>query len=241
MLMEAIELAIALAQIVVFCLRSSRLCRNKPFSYNCCLFLYDLLVYFSGVGECNSRLEDLSIKSRIPRPGGRRKSSKSDETESTNDASSSDVTTDSLDEENVIKSKIAPAERQSTCDRIKDQADNNKVETRTHKESPVLPDNFRESFRSKTAMFESQSNQRKSSEQTKKAAEPRVIEGNAYGRKSVKDNIDRILETEDFIRNRRRDDDCLKSERRRHTYESREREAETERIRRISLESRSPR
>lgn len=186
-------------------------------------------------------MEDLSIKSRVPRPGGRRKSSKSDETESTNDASSSDVTTDSLDEENVIKSKTTPLERQSTCDRIKDQADNNKADTRSQRESPVLPDNFRESFRSKTAMFESQANQRRSSEHTKKSVEPRVIEANAYGRKNVKDSIDRILDTEDFIRNRRRDDDCLKNERRRHTYESRERESETERIRRISLESRSPR
>lgn len=46
----------------------------------------------------------------------------------------------------------------------------------------------------------------------------------------------------DFIRHRRRDDDILKDERRRHTYETRERESDAERLRRISLESRnSPR
>lgn len=53
-------------------------------------------------------------------------------------------------------------------------------------------------------------------------------------------------EVEVFIRERRRnddgvDDDGLRSERRRHTYDSRERETELDRVRRISLENKSPR
>lgn len=46
---------------------------------------------------------------------------------------------------------------------------------------------------------------------------------------------------EDFIRDKRRNDDVLKAERRRHTYDSRERETELDRVRRISLENKSPR
>lgn len=49
---------------------------------------------------------------------------------------------------------------------------------------------------------------------------------------------------EDFIREKKKNDDSdelLRSERRRHTYDSRERETELDRVRRISLENKSPR
>lgn len=42
---------------------------------------------------------------------------------------------------------------------------------------------------------------------------------------------------EDFLRNKRKDD---VSSRRRHTFETRERETDAERVRRISLDSKSP-
>lgn len=98
-------------------------------------------------------------------------------------------------------------------------------------------------------MFESHVNQRKPPESGRKIREKDANE-DAKKIGDVKSSLkDRVLEfsesdkdvAEDFVRNRRRDDDYLKSERRRHTYESRERETESERVRRVSLENRSPR
>ncbi|KAG5877665.1 hypothetical protein JTB14_015625 [Gonioctena quinquepunctata] len=59
-----------------------------------------------------------------------------------------------------------------------------------------------------------------------------------YGRIDRKESPDDLKEL-DFIRNKR--EDFLKEDRRRHTFDTRERESEAERLRRISLESRSPR
>lgn len=85
------------------------------------------------------------------------------------------------------------------------------IVTSAAKGEPDLSNRFRESFRTKAAIFE----QRKD------------------------DDGDAV---EDFIRERRRDEDWgTRGERRRHTYDSRERETETERVRRISLENKSPR
>lgn len=60
-----------------------------------------------------------------------------------------------------------------------------------------------------------------------------------YGRMDKKENCDDLKDL-DFIRHKRKDDDFPKEERRRHTFDSRERETESDRLRRISLENRSP-
>lgn len=60
-----------------------------------------------------------------------------------------------------------------------------------------------------------------------------------YGKTDAQQNLDEFKDL-DFIRNKRTENLLLKEERRRHTYDTREREPETERLRRISLESRSP-
>ncbi|CAG9769976.1 unnamed protein product [Ceutorhynchus assimilis] len=59
---------------------------------------------------------------------------------------------------------------------------------------------------------------------------------------SSSDDIPGDLKDLDFIRHKRRDDEVRREERRRHTFETRERETESERLRRVSMESRnSPR
>ncbi|XP_072378519.1 uncharacterized protein CdGAPr isoform X1 [Diabrotica undecimpunctata] len=60
-----------------------------------------------------------------------------------------------------------------------------------------------------------------------------------YGRIDKKESLDEELKDLDFIRNKRRDMDVLREKR--HTFDSRERETEADRLRRISLDSRSPR
>ncbi|XP_060532986.1 GTPase-activating protein CdGAPr isoform X3 [Cylas formicarius] len=59
--------------------------------------------------------------------------------------------------------------------------------------------------------------------------------------KVSKGAADETLKGLDFIRHKRREDEVAREERRRHTYETRERETEMDRLRRVSLESRSPR
>lgn len=54
---------------------------------------------------------------------------------------------------------------------------------------------------------------------------------------TTKESFDDLKDL-DFIRNKR--GDSMREERRRHTYETRERELEADRFRRISLESKSP-
>lgn len=58
-----------------------------------------------------------------------------------------------------------------------------------------------------------------------------------YGVIDTKESLDDLKDL-DFIRNKR--GDSMRDERRRHTYETRERELEVDRFKRISLESRSP-
>ncbi|XP_066251820.1 GTPase-activating protein CdGAPr isoform X2 [Euwallacea similis] len=53
------------------------------------------------------------------------------------------------------------------------------------------------------------------------------------------DDIPSDLNDLDFIRHKRRDEESMKEERRRHTYETRDRETDAERLRRVSLESKS--
>lgn len=61
----------------------------------------------------------------------------------------------------------------------------------------------------------------------------------SYGRIDRKESLDEELKDLDFIRHKRRDGDILKEKR--HTFDTRERETDAERLRRISLDSRSPR
>jgi len=56
---------------------------------------------------------------------------------------------------------------------------------------------------------------------------------------SVADNVPSDLKDLEFIRHRRRDEGGQKEEKRRHTYETRERENDAERLKRTSLETRS--
>lgn len=58
-----------------------------------------------------------------------------------------------------------------------------------------------------------------------------------YGMIETKESFDDLKDL-DFIRSKK--SDSMRDERRRHTYETRERELETDRFKRISLESRSP-
>ncbi|KAJ8968901.1 hypothetical protein NQ314_002042 [Rhamnusium bicolor] len=116
---------------------------------------------------------------------------------------------------------------------------------------------MKESLKSRAAIFE-QNNQRISApadlrvsknrssfrEQTKQtdmnyAKNLQGTREKMYGRIDKKENFEDFKDL-DFIRNKRRDDDLPKEERRRHTFDSRERETESERLRRISLENRSP-
>ncbi|XP_074041891.1 GTPase-activating protein CdGAPr isoform X2 [Leptinotarsa decemlineata] len=60
-----------------------------------------------------------------------------------------------------------------------------------------------------------------------------------HGRIDKKESLDDLKDL-DFIRNKK-DSEFMREERRRHTFDSRERESEAERLRRISLENRSPR
>lgn len=80
----------------------------------------------------------------------------------------------------------------------------------------IKTDDFRESFLSKTAMFESHLNQRRTQDVAKK-------------------------KDDEILRTKRSEDESLRNERRRHTYESRDRENLAERTRRVSLETKSPR
>ena len=106
-----------------------------------------------------------------------------------------------------------------------------------------------ESLKSRAAKFEPigiQSGRSKSFIATNKVAPTDVR--CATTRKLLDDSFDDFIGAkdsgieEDFVRGRRRNDDVLRSERRRHTYESRERELEdNRRLRRTSLEAKSPR
>ncbi|KAK5638219.1 hypothetical protein RI129_012514 [Pyrocoelia pectoralis] len=96
-------------------------------------------------------------------------------------------------------------------------------------------DNFRDSIKYKTALFECQAGGN--------LKDLKLVNKTSSVRKSVQEVDDVLAAGNDFLRNRRREDDTGKNERRRHTYESREREKEldVDGIRRISLENRSPR
>lgn len=170
-------------------------------------------------------------------PRSRRRSTHSNE-------DSTEMAADSLEEDasNIKLVKNAPEIKEN-----QNHVDNFKKETKPMKEN----------LKSLAAIFE-QNNQRivvptdlssskiRSSfrEQTKQtdtnyAKNLQETREKMYGRMDKKENFDDLKDL-DFIRHKRREDDFPKEERRRHTYDSRERETESDRLRRISLENRSP-
>ncbi|KAF5304225.1 hypothetical protein FQR65_LT08032 [Abscondita terminalis] len=120
-------------------------------------------------------------------------------------------------------------------------------------------DDFRESIKYKTALFECQTGKHKILEpkvnkialsdnnksNSKKVAEFKspISVRKKVGMKEKDAVLEEVLLGNDFIRNKRKDDDPNKTERRRHTYEWKEHDKETDndRIRRISLENRGVR
>ncbi|KAJ8974506.1 hypothetical protein NQ317_012997 [Molorchus minor] len=163
-----------------------------------------------------------------------------------NSDDSGEITIDSLDEDSINISK-------STNNSPAPKEDTNPLDAMLKKEMKPM----KESLKSRAAIFE-QNNQRISApadlrsgknrssfrEQTNQtdinyAKNIQATREKIYGKLEKNDVID--LKDLDFIRSKRRDDDLLKEERRRHTYDSRERESETDRSRRISVDSRSPR
>ncbi|XP_049824860.1 GTPase-activating protein CdGAPr isoform X4 [Aethina tumida] len=98
-----------------------------------------------------------------------------------------------------------------------------------------------ESLKSRAAIFEQQNNQKQGDLNKNLRGSMRDkqdVVGRIVGQEKKVDKGE--LLKEDFIRHRNRDDDILKQERRRHTYDSRERETEMDRLKRVSVESRSP-
>ncbi|XP_018571914.1 GTPase-activating protein CdGAPr isoform X2 [Anoplophora glabripennis] len=170
-------------------------------------------------------------------PHGRRRSTHSNE-------DSAEMAADSLEEDSssTKQSKNALEAKEN-----QNHVDNFKKETKPMKES----------LKSRAAIFE-QNNQRisapadlRSSKNRSSFREPtkqtdtiyakNLLETRekVYGRTDKKENFDDLKDL-DFIRPKRKDDDFSKEERRRHTFDSRERETESDRLRRISLENRSP-
>ncbi|KAK4878829.1 hypothetical protein RN001_011335 [Aquatica leii] len=137
-------------------------------------------------------------------------------------------------------------EQKSTCVDKKDDAKG-------------LSDDFRESIKYKTALFECQASKHKTPDpkigkvtgnDNNKSSAKKVAEFKSpisvrkkVGIKEKDMVLEDVLSGNDFIRNKRRDEDLSKAERRRHTYEwkEQEKEADNDRIRRISLENRSVR
>ncbi|CAG9814899.1 unnamed protein product [Phaedon cochleariae] len=125
----------------------------------------------------------------------------------------------------------------------KDESSKPKLTSKEDLESSKnQPKPMRDSLKSRAAIFEQNSKMappsglivnknRPSSRQDKSAGFVRIED---------KEGMDDLRDL-DFIRNKRRDGDFSKEERRRHTFDTRDRETEAERLRRISLESRSPR
>ncbi|KAF2902414.1 hypothetical protein ILUMI_03773 [Ignelater luminosus] len=206
-------------------------------------------IYSSDPGPC----------SELSKLGTRKKYGESESKQIKAEANLNEFAKDSLECDNTInqsnknESKISNIEKLSTCQSNK-----------TKNAISESPNDFRESIRFKTALFESQVNQSKQFVDVKGCERnlgKSTDDSNKFNSKKVQEykspintrkNIS-VKETEsdilgnavdsEFIRNRRRDEDSVKNERRRHTYESRERERESEsdRVRRISLENRSPR
>ncbi|XP_031329865.1 GTPase-activating protein CdGAPr isoform X2 [Photinus pyralis] len=124
------------------------------------------------------------------------------------------------------------ARRKSENDDTECSKDSLECDSSVNKRNYVNAKENRESIKYKTALFENQA---------------KVKDAKVNSIRKGAPEEDRVLDTallgNDFLRNRRREDDAGKNERRRHTYESREREKELDGdgIRRISLENRSPR
>lgn len=178
----------------------------------------------------------------------RRKSSRSDD-------SGNEVATDSLDEDNSASLKLVQSTLNQT-DKL-NISDGSVSSTCGVKKESTKP--MTESLKCRAAIFElnqrvhttdlNRNNNRSSINETKQQQTEKkyakIVQenksNNVYGRRGVQEKKVNDEEDVDFIRNKRRDQNVLKEEKRRHTYETRERESETERLRRLSLENRSPR
>lgn len=170
----------------------------------------------------------------------RRKSSRSDD-------SGNDVAADSLEEDNSQNLKLV----QNTLNQTSSSSSSSGLKKETNNKPMV------DSLKCRAAIFElnqrvhttdlNRNNNRSSTNETKQQQQQqtdknyaKIVQDNKYGRR-VQDNKKTNDDDVDFIRNKRREGSLMKEEKRRHTFETRERESETERLRRLSLENRSPR
>lgn len=194
---------------------------------------------------------DPGPNSELSKLGARRKYSEPEVLESHIDISLNEFTQDSLECDTNLdenNKKDVPFKNDF------EKAINKNI--KTNKNINERSNEFKESIKYKTALFESQANQSKqlsdvkslmkSSEDSNKINIKKSsvnVRNKISAKEKDNDVLGEVLIGSDFIRNRRKDEDGTKVEKRRHTYESRERERESESDRnsRISLESRSPR
>lgn len=154
------------------------------------------------------------VESNRPPPRTRRKSAHEN----------AEIAADSLEEDPTDPEKTHP------------ESPNNTGNISTVNNEKKEPKPSRESLRSRAAVFEA-NNQRFPTRCPSRDAKQTEHAKNTgrFGNKEILDDLRDL----DFIRHKR-EEDFGKDERRRHTYDSRERETDADRLRRISLENRSP-